>query len=230
MQLRYKQPLLPALLLFILSLLTWRNSFATRTISGDQWHKLTNDRAFNYKDQVEAAQVQTDNSNVIQKLLSGLWAFFSSDFGSFLLWALVICAILFITYRLFLSNDSFLFGRSRQKMTETESEQSDDEDISTTDWELLLQKAINDKDLRLAVRYSYMWLLQMLQHKELIQYRPDKTNYDYYSELRDTEYKQAFKVLSRRYEYTWYGKFVMSPSAYNEFNREFDGIRKQLGA
>jgi hypothetical protein len=229
MQPRLKRFFLPTLLLFVCSLLIAGRSFAARAISTAQWEKLTNDRAFNYKDQIEAAPAQRSNTNALQKLLSGFWSFFSGDAGAFLLWALVICAILFITYRLFLSSDSFLFGRSRQKMVEEEAGQAGEEDISKTDWEQLLQKAVNDKDLRLAVRYSYMWLLQMLQHKELIQYRPDKTNYDYYSELRDTKYNQAFKVLSRRYEYAWYGKSIVSADAYKEYIEEFNGVRKHLG-
>ena len=104
----------------------------------------------------------------------------------------------------------------------------EEEDITNTNWEALLQKASANNDLRLAVRYSYMWLLQLLQEHELIKYRGDKTNYEYYSELAGTNYKQSFKQLSRQYEYTWYGNFLPSDTAYQQYLSLFGNLKTQL--
>ena len=104
----------------------------------------------------------------------------------------------------------------------------DEHDLATTDWEALLHNAVHNNDYRLAIRYSYMWMLQLMQQQGLIQYRNDKTNYEYYTELAETAYKQPFKKLSRDYEYAWYGRFELSHASYSEYKDLFDDIRKQM--
>ena len=105
----------------------------------------------------------------------------------------------------------------------------EEEDITTINWERLLQQARDNNDTRLAIRYTYMWLLQLLQERQLILYRNDKTNYEYYTELNDTSYKQPFKQLSRQYEYAWYGRYAISAAGYDDFAALFNNLRNQLG-
>lgn len=123
-----------------------------------------------------------------------------------------------------------MFHKNKKMMGDSDPAVNDQEDIATTNWETLLQQALNNNELRLAVRYRYMWLLQLLQHQGLIQYRNDKTNYEYYTELNDTSYKQPFKQLSRQYEYVWYGHFALPAATYKEYGDLFNNLRKQLGA
>ena len=69
----------------------------------------------------------------------------------------------------------------------------------------------------------------LLQKKELINYKNDKTNFDYYTELNASEFRQPFKTLSRQYEYAWYGNAVPSDAAYSEYLSLFNNVKKQLG-
>ena len=202
-----------------------------RNISATQWQQLKVDKAFGYKNDKEIVSPPIKNKpNPFEKLIMALLGFFGSNFGNILVWIIVICAAIYIIYRLAFTSDSFLFSRSKKMMNEQGQPQQEDEDIATTNWETLMQNAIKDNDVRPAVRYSYMWLLQMLQQRQLIQYRNDKTNYEYYTELNDTHYKQSFKQLSRQYEYAWYGRFSLPPDAFNEYLTLFNNVRKQLGA
>ena len=201
-----------------------------RSISTAQWQELTADKAFNYKNDVEKVEAPKNiEPNYLAKFLKGFFGFFGSGLGNLLIWLLLICIVVYVIYRLFFSSDSFLFGKNRQMMKTAGAPAQDSEDIAATDWETLLQNAVGKNDLRLAVRYSYMWLLQMLQHRGLIQYRTDKTNYEYYTELGETRYKQAFRQLSRQYEYTWYGRFAIPADKYTEYISLFDQLKKQLG-
>jgi len=204
--------------------------YAVPHIKPDQWQQLTQDKAFSYKNDIEAIQpVKQYNPGAIQKIIAAIFNFFGSGAGNVLLWIIVIGAVTYISYKLFLSSDSFLFSRG-EKILREENKELSEEDLETTNWEALLQQAISNSDMRLAVRYSYKWLLQLLQQRELIQYRNDKTNYEYYTELNETKYKQPFKQLSRQYEYAWYGRFALSPAAYNDYLALFHDVRKQLGA
>lgn len=204
--------------------------FAAQAITSIQWQQLTSDKAFSYKNDIETAQTPKEyKPGVLEKIFGAILAFIGSKQGNILVWIIVIGIVTFVIYRVFLHKDSFLFDRNKKIKTNTAPEQEDEKDLTATNWETLLHDAVNKNDLRLAVRYSYMRLLQIMQQRSLIQYRIDKTNAEYYSELNDPSYKQPFRQLSRQYEYTWYGHFALSPTAYNEYKNLFDNMKKQLG-
>ncbi len=125
-------------------------------------------------------------------------------------------------------NGGFLFAKGKKAIGDNSDQGIENEDIEATNWEKLLQQAMAANDTRMAVRYRYMWLLQLLQQSNLIQYRNDKTNYDYFTELQETEYRQSFKQLSRLYEYAWYGNFALTSGAYNDYLAHFDHLKNQL--
>jgi len=215
----------------VLLSLCFFGAHAAHTITQEQWHKLTDNKAFGYKNDKEViTPPKTYEPGMIQKLLKSLFNFFGSGGGNILLWAIVIGVVCYVVYRLFFSKDSFLFSRSKRMVQETGPPQQEEQDLATTNWETLLQQAAANNDLRLAVRYSYMRLLQLLQHRELIKFSNDKTNYEYYTELDKTKYKQPFKLLSRQYEYTWYGNYLPSAPAYAEYLAQFNNLKKELGA
>ena len=198
-------------------------------ISPEQWRQLTSDKAYNYVNDIESYKPpKAIEPGIIQKIADALFGFFGGGGGVALLWILLIVVVVFILWKLFSGNGSLIFSKGGKKKVESEDIQ--EEDISGTNWEALLQQAMNNNDLRLAVRYSYMWLLQLLQQRELIQYRIDKTNYEYASELNDSSYRQPFKQLSRQYEYTWYGHFAVSRQAYETYAALFNNMKKELGA
>lgn len=202
---------------------------AAEPVTNEQWQQLTNDKAFNYRNLKEMAPPpKISNPGIFSKFISGLFAFFGSGLGNLILWLLVLGVVGYILYKLFISKDSFLFGRERKKMSGEEAGTANDEDITSTNWEELSQQAIKAGDMRLAVRYSYMWLLRLLQQENLISYRIDKTNYDYYAELNDSQYKQPFRQLSRQYEYVWYGQYPISDTAFSGYLDQFNKIKNQL--
>jgi len=201
----------------------------TRSVTPEQWDKLTSDKAFGYKNEIEnIPPPQNVDPNIFEKLFRAFFGFFGSGIGTFIIWALLACVVVYVIYRLFFSSDSFLFRKNNKIMKSGGTPKTDDEDLATADWETLLQNAASKNDQRLAIRYSYMWLLQLLQRRGLIQYRIDKTNYEYYTELNETQYKQAFKQLSRQYEYAWYGRFAVPSEKYNEHISLFNQMKKQL--
>ena len=200
----------------------------TRNIAPSDWQQLKADKAFSYKNDKEKISAPKEyKPGALQKFFRSFFEFFGSNFDNTLVRIIIICAVIYILYRLVLGNGSFLFGKSK-KVISTGPAQPEEEDIASTNWEALLQEATNKNDFRLAVRYSYMWLLQLLQRSELIQYRIDKTNYEYYSELGTSQYKQSFRQLSRQYEYAWYGKFPVSPAAFNEYLALFNNVKNEL--
>ena len=230
MYLRLKRILisLSCLLLFMVRLCGNAVSAAEPAPTAAQWKQLTSDKAFSYATEKETIKPpKPNNSGFVERFLYALFEFFYGP-GRVLLWLIVIAAVAFVVYKLLFSKDSILFGRSGKKMSGDKLPVVEEEDIAATNWEALLQEATRNNDDRLAIRYSYMWLLQLLQHRRLIAYSSDKTNYDYFTELGDSVYKQPFRQLSRLYEYVWYGRFTLPPADMGRYMASFHDLKKQL--
>jgi hypothetical protein len=192
-----------------------------------QWERLTNDKAFGYKDKKEITkQPPPQRSNAFDKMIYAIERFFRSSIGKKIGWVIFFCLLGWALYMIVFNNRTSLLGRTSKKMSDTPAtEQADDLDDN---WEKLLRQAMAEQNTRLAIRYSYMRLLQLLQQNELIQFRNDKTNYEYYNELKKAEYKQPFRQLTRQYEYAWYGNFHVSDASYNAYMNTYNTLSNLL--
>lgn len=143
-----------------------------------------------------------------------------------LLWLVIIGAFAgAIMWYLMDSN----IGIFRKKDTAAPGDNMTDEipeDIFAINYQREIDKAALQGNYRLAVRLMYLRLLKKLADKNIIQYKQDKTNFDYLLHLHPTKYYTHFFRLTRHYEYSWYGHFDVEENAYkiikNEFN-QFDG-------
>ena len=130
--------------------------------------------------------------------------------------ALLVIAIL----KLMQVDMSVLFykGKSLKSTAFTEIE-----DITEADYDKLRKEAIANEKYALAVRYSYLKALQMLTNNEMIAFRPNKTNTDYFAELAPKKAIQKhFGEISLAFEYVYYGEFVLNKSRFEKINNEFD--------
>lgn len=200
-----------------------------------QWQQISTGKDFDYKDQREFTAVPAPKSNKefngLVKLIIGIVRFFSSLAGKVVLWTLLILLVAFLAYRIF-KGDGRLFARRNKKILTGDEGQTDvsEDDLLHRNWEEQLRAALAAGDTRMAIRYSYMLLLQLLQARNLIQYRQDKTNTDYFRELGDSPVRQQFRQLTRNYEYAWYGNFLPSADAFEAYLQLFNGVKKGLGA
>lgn len=85
----------------------------------------------------------------------------------------------------------------------------------------LIEQAVNKEDYRLAVRYHFLYLLQQLSEKGVIDYNSSKTDEDYLNEITGAEYKTHFKKLNRIYDFIWYGHFEPEKELYLKIKKEF---------
>jgi len=229
--------LLPLLLFFCLP--AYHAAAQDTTVAGStvntaptdaQWQQLQHDDAFGYAQEKENSKQPAPKpvkNNFFEELIKAIVSFFSSTVGAAILYTDLFLVIAYVAYRILIGEKSFLFARKKTVLTEDTATQTEEE-LLGIDWEQRLRAAYDKADLRLAIRYSYMWLLQLMQERELIQYRNDKTNNDYYHELSETQYKQPFRQLTREYEFAWYGQYPVSGAAYQQYMQLFDAIKTRL--
>jgi hypothetical protein len=103
------------------------------------------------------------------------------------------------------------------------------ENIDSIDVDALVKEAIDKGDYRLAFRYSYLKSLQLMNNKELIDWKPYKTNYEYYIEFKKQSSKSLFRDLYTGFEYVWYGDAVLTRDTFEKYRTEFNNFNQQLG-
>ena len=85
-----------------------------------------------------------------------------------------------------------------------------------TNFKTLINKALEKNNYRLAIRYHYLQVLKHLSKKGQIEWDTEKTNYDYYREIKDEKTREEFQYISYIYDYCWYGEFEISNEDYNK--------------
>ena len=102
------------------------------------------------------------------------------------------------------------------------------EDIFSINYQLEIDKAVTQKNFRLAVRLQFLRLLKKMADKNIIQYKHDRTNFDYLVQLNNTRHYHSFFRLARHYEYSWYGHFDVEEHAYKIIEGEFNQFDRDL--
>ncbi|MEP6595186.1 MAG: hypothetical protein ABJA71_04530 [Ginsengibacter sp.] len=149
---------------------------------------------------------------------------FNTSFVRTLFWVLAIFFIVFILYRLFLTES--IFKKTPRRLNVPA--QPDEAVITPFAYERMINDAVINKDFRLAIRYLYLQTLQMLSLAGLIQFSPDKTNYEYVNELSGKIHQNEFASLTLNYEYVWYGNFNIDQGIFKRLQKDFKQYHQKL--
>ncbi len=199
---------------------------AERNIKQTTWTKLTSDKAFHYT-VTEHPEPQANNS-AWQRFLARFFDFISSPSGKVVIWvgiALLIAGLVVYILR----NKGVVFFSRRNKKWAAEQLTTDPDEFVPDDWQQYIQRTAAEGQYRLALRYGYRYLLQILGAHELLNLQPAKTNYQYLYELSQSEWYQPFSTLTRQYEYAWYGGFEVSDQQFRAFYDNLMALKQKLG-
>ncbi len=144
-----------------------------------------------------------------------------------LVWLIIIGAFVafLVTY---LSGSNINLFRKKNVTIANQDPEEMPEDIFAINYQKEIDKAAAAGNYRLAVRLMFLQLLKNMSERNIINYKQDKTNFDYLSEVHSTSWYQQFFKVTRNYEYSWYGKFDISEDAYQLIRKDFDQFKNQL--
>lgn len=91
-----------------------------------------------------------------------------------------------------------------------------------------IQKAVLDGKFNKAVELEFLFLLAVLEKQKHILCSPDKSNYDYFNEIRNPEIKSRFIAVSNHFEYVWYGDFIIDFTIFSEIQKQFTELRTAI--
>jgi hypothetical protein len=141
-----------------------------------------------------------------------------------LLWSLLIAALLFVLFRVFLSDRGLFASPLRNKKLQVEEEKFTDDVYLDQQ----LQQAIKEGNYRLGIRFLYLQSLNKLSERGWLQLSPDKTNYQYVRELAKPQLKNTFARITLHYEYAWYGDFVIEQHVFEPIKKEFEQFHQTI--
>jgi hypothetical protein len=147
-------------------------------------------------------------------------------FFKYLFIALGLGALVFIVLRL-VGVDVLNVFKRKPSGTDVPYEESL-ENIHEINFDTSIEQAIAQHNYRLAVRLLYLKSLKQLNDLGLIHWQIDKTNSAYINELQNAEQREAFTVLTRQFEYVWYGEFAVNGQAFQNINTLFTHFKNTL--
>ena len=193
------------------------DTIKVRQFDDDLSKKYSSDE-FIYVDP-EPIQKKTENYS----WLDALGDFFGNAFP-----VIIILIAVFIIVRVLINREGFwVFGKSPDKAVKA-LDLVDEEEIENLDIDLLLSKALEDKNYRLAVRYYYLNTLKKLSAINLITIDKDKTNSDYLFEIKDLNSRKEFSKLSYIYDYVWYGEFKLDDVRFQQIQKAFNNFNSSI--
>ncbi len=195
-----------------------------RQVDKQEWAKLKKDKRFIYKK--PKPKVTKSKKKKEHSWLNGLLDFLESSVFKFILYCLLALFLIYIVY-LFIKNNDISFSRN----IKDEGVQQEDpwEDVQQFDnWELALQEALRERDYRLATRIYYLHTLHLLDKKNVIKYRDDKTNWYYVQKLFGTQMHDDFKGLTQNFDYIWYGEYQIDPERFDSLQAQFKQFQSTI--
>ena len=137
-----------------------------------------------------------------------------------LAFAIIITVIYFITKAILKKEGRWIFGKDgNRKIIHADGIEKN---LQAVNFEKLISDTLASGDLRLAIRYYYLWLLKRLSEKGHIQWDAEKTNSDYLHEITNPAIKDEFSYLSYLYNYIWYGEFAVDEDTFEKSKKAFE--------
>lgn len=96
-----------------------------------------------------------------------------------------------------------------------------EENLNTADLDPLIQRAVAEENHTMAVRLYYLAILKKLSQQQLVVWKRDKTNLDYFRELNGSALQQPFQTVTRDFEWVWYGDGVLGKQDFQRMQGQF---------
>lgn len=144
----------------------------------------------------------------------------------YLLIVAVVAGVIFLIIKLTGADLSNIFSREPKQAAMPYSESL--ENIHEISFDTEIENALAQRNYKLAVRLLYLASLKQLNDARLIHWQIDKTNKAYLDELNNADQRQSFAVLTRQFEYVWYGNFPVDGHSFQNIRTLFIDFKKLL--
>ena len=131
-----------------------------------------------------------------------------------------IILFVWIAYRLFFSGKRLLL-KDHEEHEDGGEIQFVEKNLLDIDLAPYIEKAKNEQDFALAIRYLNLLNIQLLAKKELIRWKYSKTHVELQEEIVDAALKKDFARTVSIYNRVWYGNLPLDQAKYEEYAAYF---------
>lgn len=179
----------------------------------------------------------TGGTNLLQEILRKFFnwlgniigfdtSWMDMDLVEYAIYALFAIIIVYLIIKYMLNSPvNTIFNKEDRKINTLNFTE---ENIEKVDFDKLINKAVEEANFRVAVRYLYLKSLQLLSNHQIIEWHFDKTNAEYQSEIKDATTKEYFRKVSYIYDYVWYGEFSIDESDYEKTAYNFNKLNQSV--
>lgn len=166
----------------------------------------------------------------ISRFLDNLLPDWNYDLQKMVYYTLVALGLLIFIYILYriIINRKILGYQERSEEVSTDSLDWVEKGLLELNLDDFLERALEDKEYGLAIRYLHLKNLKKLAEKERIEWQYRKTHEEFLTELQGTALHQGFAQTMRLYEYIWYGDFRISGRDYQRYRKVFDQFNDEI--
>lgn len=216
------RPYLYTLLLFLLWSTAGAQSDSSLRVNETEWEKVkeNTDYTETYRTPEQKKETPKNNSSSSQNSFESL-----SNF-KYVFYFLILALIVYLVYRVLKSVNAN--PDVELKTTTLESIQEIEEKIHEVDLEGLLNQALSQKNYRVALRLRFLIIIKLLSQKGKIDWAKEKTNWEYYHEVKNKLLADQFKTLIRDFELVWYGEHPFTESHYLQAETLYVELQNQL--
>lgn len=188
-------------------------------INEDEWEDLR--KELNYEEEVPEEQGMDSGSAFLYGFLATLFSSGLMVFGSIL----VIVMIGLLIYFLVKNSRKPNFKRSSKSAEELIPDEPDSRSSYRDLWEAF-NRAKSSGNYRECIRLIHQICIKNLSEAGFFQLHPDKTNWEYVSELNNPELANDFSKLTADHELIWYGDAPLDETGFQRLEKEFNSFLK----
>ena len=199
-----------------------------RIPSDELLEKYINDSSFDYENKLENKEdwITKITSWINEQLRSLRYSDAYSTALDVFYYILIFFALIIIVWGILKGDKGFLFFGKSVKNEINLIEQK--EDINQINFDQLILSAIENKNYKLAIRYLFLKSLKLLSDNDIIEYKKEKTNYQYLAEIRDKQLAITFRETAHRFDWIWYGDFPIDEKLMDNSQHEFNKLFRML--
>jgi hypothetical protein len=188
-------------------------------INESDWNKVTKDKSY-----VETFKDFNTKETTSEKTTTKMPAM---DLGGFkyVFYILVAGVILFVVVKILQNINSSPAIDIDKGRVYTLSEV--EEKILEIDLDKIFNDALVAKDYRLALRINFLIVIKMLSLSGKISWTKEKTNWEYYNEIKDSTIALKFKEIVVPFETIWYGEHELTEAQFNRLQPSYESFKNQ---
>lgn len=124
--------------------------------------------------------------------------------------------------------DNEVFSKNRKLNRSFKGGLNDIEDTLEYNFDILIEKAVKEKNYRSATRLHFLKNLKALSDKDLIHWDKQKTNNNYINEISDQKLRKEYATNALIFDYVWYGELNINESEFKEIHHYYDEFHKNV--